>query len=163
LSAGALLVACAPAQTSAPASDAQAGAGEGAAAGSAERTQVLVWDQFGAQSAGVDEMVAMFNEAHPDIEVTREAQQNMRDILKTALDAGTGPDVMYYDTGPGFAGVLARAGLLLPLDDAYAEYGWNDRILPIAKDRATLMARPMASATKWSASAHFTTSACLKR
>jgi raffinose/stachyose/melibiose transport system substrate-binding protein len=59
----------------------------------------------------------------------------MRDILKTALTAGTGPDVMYYDTGPGFAGVLARAGLLLPLDDAYVQYGWDKRIFKWAKDR----------------------------
>ena len=61
----------------------------------------------------------------------------MRDILKTSLDAGAGPDVMYYDTGPGFAGVLARAGLLLPLDDAYEQYAWNERILPIARERAS--------------------------
>ncbi len=102
-----------------------------------EKEQILVWDQFGEDSVGVNEIVVKFNEAHPEYHVTREAQTNMRDILKTSLDAGAGPDVMYYDTGPGFAGVLARAGLLLPLDDAYEQYAWNERILPIARERAS--------------------------
>ncbi len=135
LSVGVGLAACTPA---APGTQP---AGEGGAP-AAEKVQLLVWDQFGEDSAGVDELVAMFNEANPDIQVTREAQQNMRDILKTSLDAGAGPDIMYYDTGPGFAGVLARAGLLLSLEDAYAEYNWDARILPIAKDRATFDGTP---------------------
>ncbi len=128
ITATAALAACAPVAGGKPAGNAPA---------AQTKTKVLVWDQFGQESAGVDQMVKAFNDANPDIEVTREAQQNIRDILKTALTAGTGPDIMYYDTGPGFAGVLARAGLLLPLDDAYAEYNWKDRILPIARERAT--------------------------
>jgi raffinose/stachyose/melibiose transport system substrate-binding protein len=83
----------------------------------------------------VGEIVNMFSEAHPDIEVTREDQPNMRDILKTSLDGGVGPHIMYYDTGPGFAGVLARADLLLPLDEAYDQYDWTNRIFPIARER----------------------------
>lgn len=133
LSAGVLIVACAPAGTAPPAQPAES---EGAAPAT-EKTTVLVWDGFGEDSAGVDQIVAAFNEQNPDIEVTREAQANMRDILRTALDADAGPDVMYYDTGPGFAGVLARAGLLLELDDAYQQFGWVDRVLPIAKERTT--------------------------
>lgn len=109
-------------------------AGQAPAGGQVE---LLVWDQFQSESDAVDQLVANFNEQNPDIKVTREAQPSdtMRDILKTALDSGAGPDVMFYDTGPGFAGVLARAGLLLPLDEAYDEFGWNDRIFPIAKER----------------------------
>ncbi len=104
-----------------------------------DRVRLLVWDSWGEDAAAVDELVARFNELNPDIEVIREDQPGatMREILRTALDAGQGPDIMYYDTGPGFAGVLARAGLLLPLDEAYAEYGWNDRILPWTKERTT--------------------------
>jgi raffinose/stachyose/melibiose transport system substrate-binding protein len=81
----------------------------------------------------------MFKEANPEIEIKREVQTTavMRDILKTSLDGGVGPDVMYYDTGPGFAGVLARAGLLLPLDEAYDQFGWTERIFPIARERTT--------------------------
>jgi raffinose/stachyose/melibiose transport system substrate-binding protein len=127
----ALIVACAPAAPAPPAVE-QAGGEEAAVA---EKKTVLFWDQFGEEATVIDEMVANFNAAHPDIEVVRESQPNMRDILKTSLDGGVGPDLMYYDTGPGFAGVLARAGLLLPLDDAYTQYGWNERIFSWAKDR----------------------------
>lgn len=129
----ALLAACAPV-----ASTGETGSSEAAAPATAKAT-LLLWDGFGEEGAIADEMVVAFQEANPDIEVMREAQdtENMRNVIRTALDAGAGPDVMYYDTGPGFAGVLARAGLLMELDDAYPQYGWDKRIQPIAKDRTT--------------------------
>jgi raffinose/stachyose/melibiose transport system substrate-binding protein len=153
LSAAALLVACGQAQaptttgtgdaTAAPAAGtggeataAPAAAAEAPAATTGKK-QLLLWDGYQEESSVFDDLVAKFNQANPDIEVKRESQPQMRDILRTALDAGQGPDIMNYDTGPGFAGVLARAGLLLPIDDGYAQYGWNDRVLPIAKQRAT--------------------------
>ena len=49
-----------------------------------------------------------------------QSTDDMRAIIQTALNSDTCPDVVYYDTGPGFAGVLADAGLLRPLDDLYA-------------------------------------------
>lgn len=132
---GSLLAACTP-----PGAAPQGASGSGQAdAPATEKMSVLVWDAFGEESAGIDQLVAIFMEQNSDIEVKREDQStgNMRDIIRTALDADAGPDVLYYDTGPGFAGVLARAGLLLPLDDAYDQYGWRERILPIAQERTT--------------------------
>lgn len=38
-----------------------------------------------------------------------------RTLVQTRLRSGNGPDVFGYDTGPGFAGVLAKAGLLYDL------------------------------------------------
>jgi raffinose/stachyose/melibiose transport system substrate-binding protein len=135
LSASALLAACV-----APAPTAQQSGGE-IAAPEAAKTQVLLWDQFAEATAStaMDQMVAQFNEQNADIEVVREVQATgaMRDVLRTALDAGAGPDVVYYDTGPGFAGVLARAGMLAPLDQAYSDYGWDERLLGIARERTT--------------------------
>jgi raffinose/stachyose/melibiose transport system substrate-binding protein len=135
LSASALIVACAP-PTAAPQGQTSE---SGGAAPASDKLTVLVWDSFGEQAASIDQLIATFNEQNPDIQVTREEQAtaSMRDIIRTSLDADAGPDVLYYDTGPGFAGVLARAGLLLELDDAYAQYGWTERILPIAKERTT--------------------------
>ncbi len=130
LATGALVAACVPTTPAPPVVKKAAEATPVAA-----KKPILFWDQFGEEATAVDEMVANFNKTHPDIEVKRESQPNMRDILKTALDAGTGPDIMYYDTGPGFAGVLARAGLLLPLDDAYVQYGWDKRIFKWARER----------------------------
>lgn len=132
-----------PAQTGQPAA-------EGGAAGAAttpaeasstggEKAQILFWDQFPDVSEQMDKVVADFNAAHPNIEVKRESYQTeaMRDVIKTALTSGTGPDIFYYDLGPGFAGVLAKAGLLMPLDDAYADKGWDKRIYPWTRERST--------------------------
>lgn len=61
--------------------------------------------------------------------------ENVRTIVQTQLRSGDGPDVFGYDTGPGFAGALAEAGLLYPLTDAYAEYDWP--VYDFAKERVT--------------------------
>lgn len=102
-----------------------------------EKTQLLFW----GNAEAVDELeqyVARFNETHPDIEVKYESQPNLREILRTALAAGEGPDIVFGGTGPGAAGVLVNAGLLLPLDEAYAEYGWNDRFSDFTVERASI-------------------------
>jgi raffinose/stachyose/melibiose transport system substrate-binding protein len=105
-----------------------------------EKVTLRVWDSFTeqAQSQGMDKLVASFTARSANVDIQREAQSidTMRPILQTALASGTGPDVMYYDCGPGFAGVLARAGLLLALDDAYKSYGWDTRIFPWTRERA---------------------------
>ncbi|MBA2534751.1 MAG: extracellular solute-binding protein, partial [Rubrobacter sp.] len=54
---------------------------------------------------------------------------------KTRLQSDQPPDAFSYDTGPGFGGVLADAGLLLPLEDAYKKNGW--KTYDWAKQRAT--------------------------
>ena len=56
-------------------------------------------------------------------------------VIQTRLQSDEPPDVFSYDTGPGFAGVLADAGLLRPLEDAYKKNGWD--IYDWAKQRAT--------------------------
>lgn len=61
--------------------------------------------------------------------------ENMRTVLQTQLRSGDGPDVFGYDTGPGFAGALEKAGLLYDLTDAYAEGDWP--IYDFAQERVT--------------------------
>jgi raffinose/stachyose/melibiose transport system substrate-binding protein len=106
-----------------------------------ETITLRLWDTFTdeAQSAGMEKMIAKFQETHPNVVFERDAQSvdDMRPVIQTALGAGNGPDIFYYDTGPGYAGVLAETGLILPLDDAYAANGWNDRIYGWTKDRVT--------------------------
>jgi len=60
---------------------------------------------------------------------------NLRTILQTQLRSGSGPDVFGYDTGPGFAGVLAKAGLLYDLTQAYQDHKWP--VYDWAKQRVT--------------------------
>jgi len=76
----------------------------------AEKITLHVWDTFTeeGQSAGMDKMIAKFQETHPNVEFQRDAQSidNLRPVVQTALGAENGPDIIYYDTGPGYAGVL---------------------------------------------------------
>jgi raffinose/stachyose/melibiose transport system substrate-binding protein len=104
----------------------------------AQQVTLRVLDTFTETSEGMDALIAAFEEANPDIDVQRDVQavDDMRPTIQTALNSGTGPDVFYYDTGPGFAGVLAGAGLLRPLDDLYAS-GALDHIYPWTKERVT--------------------------
>src|SRR5918999_6398279 len=81
--------------------------------------------------------VDMFEEQHPNIELQRETLQpdEVRREIKSRLRSKTPPDVFAYDTGPGFGGVLADAGLLRSLENAYTKHGWD--IYDWAKQQAT--------------------------
>jgi len=67
-----------------------------------------------------------FNASHPNINVKREALDNdqLRTIIQTRLGSGD-VDIFGYDTGPGFGGVLAKAGLVADMEPAYDKYGWK--------------------------------------
>src|ERR687889_498771 len=81
--------------------------------------------------------VDRFEEQHPDIDLQREAlpPDDVRREIQSRLRSREPPDVFAYDTGPGFGGVLADAGLLRPLENAYKEHGWD--IYDWAKQQAT--------------------------
>src|SRR5215212_6988886 len=91
-----------------------------------------------AQERAAQEIqVDRFEKQYPKYTVEREAvpTESMRDVIQTRLQSNDPPDVFHYDTGPGFGGVLADAGLLHSLEDAYKEKGWD--IYDWAKQRAT--------------------------
>ena len=79
-----------------------------------DKITLRVWDTWtdGTRNSGMEKLVAAFEEANPGVKIVRDVQSidEMRPIMRTALDSGTGPDILYYDSGPGFAGVLAEAG-----------------------------------------------------
>ena len=61
-----------------------------------ESVTLLVWDQWsgGGADAGMQQLVESFTEANPNITIEREVysgNEQLRDLLKTALGAGTGP------------------------------------------------------------------------
>src|SRR5918992_3342787 len=91
-----------------------------------------------AQERAVTELqVNGFEEQHPQYILEREAihADEIRKVILSRLRSDEPPDVFSYDTGPGFGGVLAEAGLVLPLEDAYQQRGWG--IYEWAKQRAT--------------------------
>ena len=97
-----------------------------------EPVELRIWDQFTdpTESDNADAIYAAFTEQNPNITITREVFETdqMRDVVNTAISSGTGPDIIFYDSGPGYAGVLADADLLLPLDDYASQYGWIERV-----------------------------------
>ena len=74
-----------------------------------------------------EEIVTRFEKQNPNIDVQREAvpTESMRDVIQTRLQSDNPPDLIRYDPGPGFGGVLADAGLLRSLEDAYKKNGWD--------------------------------------
>jgi raffinose/stachyose/melibiose transport system substrate-binding protein len=97
-----------------------------------DQIELRVWDQFTdpAEGAAADAIYQAFMDANPNIKITREAiqAQQMQQTVNTALSSGSGPDIIFYDAGPGFAGVLVNAGLLTPIDQYAEQYGWTDKI-----------------------------------
>lgn len=117
----------APGGSSTPTTDAEANSirylveqPEDPAALEALRTHIKTYEQ---QNTGTTVKV----EAMPS--------ENMRTVLQTQLRSGEGPDVFSWGSGPGYAGALAKAGLLLDLTPAYEQNKWP--IYEFAKERVT--------------------------
>jgi raffinose/stachyose/melibiose transport system substrate-binding protein len=89
------------------------------------------------EKALIEIQVNRFQEQYPRYTLEREAvpTEDQRSVIQTRLQSEDPPDVFTYDTGPGFGGVLADAGLLRSLEDAYKNKGWD--IYDWAKQRAT--------------------------
>jgi len=108
----------------------------------AKKVTLNIWDQWagGGADAGMELMLARYKNKHPHVEFEREVYGGMelRDIVKTAIGAGTGPDIVYIDIGAFGMGQLVRAGQLLSLDDAYQHYGWDKKIFPIGQTLASI-------------------------
>ncbi|MBW3632543.1 MAG: extracellular solute-binding protein [Chloroflexi bacterium] len=107
-----------------------------------EPVELRVWDQFTnpTESENAEAIYAAFEEQNPNVTITRESfsTDQMRDVVNTAISSGTGPDVIFYDAGPGYAGVLADADLLLPLEDYASQHGWTERVAEPAIEATTI-------------------------
>src|SRR3954453_7948352 len=107
------------------------GAAPGISRAQDQKVELRIWDQFTEEvsSKAADAIYKQFTDAHPNITIKREAIQTdqMRDTVNTAIASGTGPDIIFYDAGPGYAGVLANAGLLTPLDQFAAKKAWAEK------------------------------------
>ena len=83
------------------------------------------------------QLVDAFNESHPDIELEIVYQEDLPTVLRTAMQAGEGPDIV-QTPGPGFLLEFQKAGLVLPLNDFAEKFGWKDMILPWAYESGML-------------------------
>src|ERR687890_525401 len=114
-----------------------AGCGGSQSSGSVVRYFTGTAETTSQERANIEIQVDRFHEQYPKYTLEREAvpPDEVRTLIKTRLQSDEPPDAFSYDTGPGFGGVLADAGLLRSLEDAYKKNGWN--IYDWAKQRAT--------------------------
>jgi raffinose/stachyose/melibiose transport system substrate-binding protein len=113
-------------------------AGCGGGSGQGEVIRMFVGTaETAAQEREAQKLVDRFDEQNSKYTVERESipPDEVRQVIQTRLRSDQPPDYFGYDTGPGFAGVLAESGLLYPLEKAYKENGWD--IYDWAKQRAT--------------------------
>jgi raffinose/stachyose/melibiose transport system substrate-binding protein len=122
-----------PAQEAVQAQEAAEPAQEEAATG--EKTNIVFW--FNPPEGGmgascfVETVVNPFNEQNPSVFVEAVAQPSAWDATRTALTAGSGPDVV-VTPGPSFVFELAQAGQLLALDEFVDQFGWSEVFVPWA-------------------------------
>ena len=107
-------------------------------AGLAQKETVTIW--WPQSTSGettqclVDTSTPLFNEQSETYEiewVIQPPDDNYRNIIRTAVVAGSGPDIVATD-GPAFTFELANAGLMEPLNTYVEQYGWDELIAPWA-------------------------------
>ena len=107
----------------------------------AANTVLNVWDQFFSEEPNklMNEFVAEFEKANPGVEIKRNVldTDSIRATLPSALAAGQGPDLFYYDAGPAFLGPLVEAGLVADLTKEYAARGWDKSLVAWPVERVT--------------------------
>jgi len=88
-----------------------------------------------AVNAAWEAVIADFQAANPGITIIREERSTdeHKSALRVASQSDQAPDIYFMWAGLGLGGEFVNAGLSLPLDDYYAQYGWDDRLLGAAQ------------------------------
>ncbi len=86
----------------------------------------------GAESAmgkAWDLAITMFEEqTGATVDLQNTAFEDLNASAEQLFDSSDAPDVSEYNKGNGTAGQLASIGVIQNLDDAYAKYGWADKL-----------------------------------
>lgn len=113
-----------------------AGSGSGSSGGAESIRYLVEQPEDPATLKKIKAHIADFaQQSDLTIEVEAMPQDSMRTVLQTQLRSGEGPDVFNWGSGPGYAGALAKAGLLYDMTDAYEKYDWP--VYDFAKERVT--------------------------
>lgn len=85
---------------------------------------------FGAFEFAYEDVVEAFQKANPDIDVKYTARtfEEMLNVGRLQLTGNAPPDVLQVNGGYEAFGAFAGSGLLVPLEDYSAEYGWEERV-----------------------------------
>ncbi len=105
--------------------------GEGSGeSGSADQVEVFTWWAAGSEKAGLDALVGVFNEQHPDTEfvngaVAGGAGSAAKDLLQTRLQAQDPPDTFQAHAGAELQDYI-DAAQIEDVSDLYDEFGLTD-------------------------------------
>lgn len=99
--------------------------------------EVKIWTlSFANESANRawTKIIEDFQAANPDITITLETRSvdEHKAALRVAAQSDQGPDVYFMWAGLGLGGEFVNAGLSKPLDEEFAAYKWDDRLVGTA-------------------------------
>ena len=102
---------------------------------------LTVWDQEvrGGQNEQMEQLNTAFSEKYPNVTIERNSQSfdDLETTLRLALTDTDAPDVVQANNGRNMMGQFVATGLLRPLDDYAAAYGWTDRYSPTVLQYST--------------------------
>ena len=95
------------------------------------KTKVVWWAETNADRDPVFQakLVDVFNQSQNQIELVMEFKEGLNDILRTAMVAGEGPDIV-ETPGPSYVKEYQDAGLLKSMQQYSEKYGWKELLLP---------------------------------
>jgi raffinose/stachyose/melibiose transport system substrate-binding protein len=106
-------------------------------AATAQAQDIKLWTlNFANDSANkaFQSIVQAFEKANPGVTVKVETRgvDEHKSALRVAAGSDQGPDIFFSWAGLGLGGEFIKAGLALPMDKYYAQYHWDDELLPTA-------------------------------
>ena len=111
------------------------GMGAAACSSGTSSSSVQYWGSFSesaVQKYFTTNMIDAYNKTHkPTVSLVVKPTNSIQQLLKTAVAAGRGPDVILED-GPAQALAYQGANELLPLDDYVSKFHWDSKLLPWA-------------------------------
>lgn len=114
---------------------------------------LTVWhfeSETSAMGIAWDEAIATFEEeTGATVELELKSFEQIRSTASQVLNSDEAPDVLEYTKGNATAGLLASQGLLRPLDDAVAEYGWDDQLAESLQTTARYDERGIMGSGSW--------------
>jgi raffinose/stachyose/melibiose transport system substrate-binding protein len=112
-------------------------------AGSAYAQDLTFWTlnfSADAANAALQQVADEFEAANPGVtvEIVGRATDEHKTALRVAAGSDSGPDIYFSWAGLGLGGEYVNAGLSLPMDEYYGQYGWTDLLTPASAAFADL-------------------------
>jgi raffinose/stachyose/melibiose transport system substrate-binding protein len=130
------------------------GSGSGAEGASGGEGDTLKLWHFESDTSAMgiawDEAIRVFEEeTGATVEFEERSFEQIRSTASQVLNSDEAPDLLEYNKGNATAGLLSSQGLLTNLDDAVAEYGWDDKLAPSLQTTAKYDERGIMGSGSW--------------